>query len=281
VSGSLVLVATPIGNLGDITRRAIDTLTNADVIYCEDTRHTRQLLSALEIPASGRLIALHEHNEASLVDEVVARVSEGAQVALVSDAGTPGVSDPGARIVAAVAAAGLVVTSAPGPSAVISALTISGLPTDRFTMEGFAPRRPGDRQRLFDTWLREPRTIILFESPQRLAVTLQDLAAILGPRRAVVAREMTKLHEEVVRGTLVDLAAKYRDVEVRGEVVIVIEGAADVPAADDDTLRVAVEHELRAGATVRDAAEQVADALGASRRRVYELALDIKRGVAD
>jgi len=159
-AGQLVVVATPLGNLGDISRRALELLASADVVYCEDTRHSRTLFSANDIPVHGRLRALHEHNEASLCEEVVGRVQNGEVVVLISDAGTPGISDPGSRVVAAVSEAGLVVTTAPGPSAVIAALTISGLATERFCMEGFVPRKRGEREALYAQWARETRTIV-------------------------------------------------------------------------------------------------------------------------
>ena len=197
--GQLVVVATPLGNLGDISRRALELLAGADVVYCEDTRRSSTLFSANDIPVMGRLRALHEHNEASLCDQVVTEVMEGKVVVLVSDAGTPGISDPGSRVVAAVAAAGLEVTTAPGPSAVVAALSISGLPTERFVMEGFIPRKAGERRALYEQWRHESRTIVFYESPQRLATTLREMSELFAERRCCVAREMTKLHEEVLR----------------------------------------------------------------------------------
>jgi 16S rRNA (cytidine1402-2'-O)-methyltransferase len=277
VSGALVVVATPIGNLGDVTRRALEVLAEADVIYCEDTRHTRQLLSAHEIPARGRLVALHEHNEASLCEEIVSRVAAGQTAALVTDAGTPGVSDPGERVVAAVAAAGLRVTTAPGVSAAIAALSVSGLSMDRFVMEGFLPRRAGERAERIESWRQEPRTTVLYESPQRLVATLGELAGHLGDRRASVVRELTKFHEEVVRGTLTELAEVFSAREVRGEVVVVLEGAASAPPSGDEVVRQALAEEFAAGASTRDAASSVAATFGVAHRRVYELALELRR----
>lgn len=273
MTGRLVLVATPIGNLGDVTRRATEALAGADLIYCEDTRTTRRLLSALHVPAGGRLRALHEHNEASLCAEVVERVAGGETVVLATDAGTPTVSDPGGRVVAAVAAAGLEVTTTPGPSAVVAALSVSGLATDRFCFEGFLPRKAGERRQRIEALLDEARTAVLYESPQRLAATLAELAGVLGPRRAVVARELTKVHEEVARGSLDELGERYADAEVRGECVIVIEGASPPPPVADDELRRAVAGALGSGLSVRAAAEAVAGSLGVSRRRAYEEAL--------
>src|SRR5277367_5601343 len=214
----LVVVATPLGNLGDISRRALELLASADVVYCEDTRRSSTLFSAHDIPVHGRLRALHEHNEASLCDQIVAEVLDGKVVVLVSDAGTPGISDPGTRVVAAVAAAGLRVTTAPGPSAVVAALTISGLPTERFAMEGFLPRKFGERELLYAQWVNEPRTIVFYESPQRLAATLGEMAGQFAGRRICVAREITKLHEEVLRGTVEEIADYLVGREVLGEI---------------------------------------------------------------
>src|SRR5580658_8734643 len=177
-AGQLVLVATPLGNLGDLSRRALELFRDADVIYCEDTRHSRVLFSANDIPTGRRLQSLHEHNEAAQSVEIVARVRGGELVVLVSDAGTPGISDPGGRAVAAVLAAGLTVTTAPGPSAVIAALSISGLASDRFVMDGFLPRKLGERQRRYEEWANEERTVVFYESPQRLASVLQELASL-------------------------------------------------------------------------------------------------------
>ncbi len=274
MSGALVIVATPIGNLGDLSPRALEVLASASVVYCEDTRHSRQLFSANGLSAGGRLRALHEHNEASLCDEVIARVAQGETVALVSDAGTPGVSDPGERVVAAVAQAGLMVTTTPGPSAVIAALSVSGLATDRFVMEGFLPRRGAERARRVEQIVRETRTVVIYEAPGRLLETLQEFAERFGVRRGVVARELTKLHEEVARGTMTELAAHFGAAEVRGEIVLVLEGASEEPEATDDQLVAALDEQLRGGATLRDAATSVAGALGVSRRRVYQLALN-------
>jgi 16S rRNA (cytidine1402-2'-O)-methyltransferase len=276
VSGRLVLVATPIGNLGDMTERARVALADADRICCEDTRRTRELLAAISVPSSGRLVALHEHNEAALASKVVQWVGAGQVVALVSDAGTPAVSDPGARVAAAVAAAGLAVTTTPGPSAAIAALTVSGLATDRFCVEGFLPRRGPERRERIAAIAAEERTSVLFESPQRVAVTLSELAAAMGERRAAVVRELTKVHEEVVRGTLVELAHHF-SAETRGELVIVIAGAPARAAPSDEVVASAVADELAAGTSVRDAATRVSSSLGVAHRRAYEIALATRR----
>ena len=274
--GELMVVATPLGNLGDLSRRAISLLTSADAIYCEDTRHSRTLFSANNIAPAGRLHALHEHNEASQCAEVCDRVARGEVVVLISDAGTPGISDPGARVVAAVAEAGLRVSTAPGPSAVIAALSISGLPTERFCMEGFVPRKAGERQALYDQWSAEDRTIVFYESPQRLATTLRELAERFPVRRVAIARELTKLHEEVIRGTLEHVADVIAQREVLGEIVGVLEGAQPAPIIGPEAVRAALADQLTHGASVRDAVNEVVAALGVSHRDTYELALEVR-----
>ena len=276
--GQLVVVATPLGNLGDISRRALELLSTADVIYCEDTRRSSTLFSAHSIAVNGRLRALHEHNEASLCDQVVAQVASGQVVVVVSDAGTPGISDPGARVVAAVAAAGLVVTTAPGPSAVVAALTISGLPTERFAMEGFMPRKASEREALYVQWLHEPRTIVFYESPQRLAATLNEMVDVFGSRRIGVAREITKLHEEVLRGTVAEIAELIDAREVLGEIVVVLEGNPQVEVVDDELIRAALRDQVDEGVSTRDAVSYVAESLGVAHRVVYQMALELRSG---
>ncbi len=274
--GQLVVVATPLGNLGDLSERALAVLADADVLYCEDTRRTRQLLAARRIDAAGRLEALHEHNEAQRAAEVVARVARGETVALVSDAGTPLVSDPGARVVAAVAEAGLLVTTTPGPSAVVAALSVSGLAAERFCFEGFFPRRAGEQRARLEEWARETRPIVFFESPRRLGATLAALAGRFPERRAAVVRELTKLYEEVARGPISELAERFAG-EVRGEVVVVLEGA-DAPAAPTRAeLEGALDAAIARGLSTRAAVEEVAGALGVARREAYDVALTLRR----
>ncbi len=275
--GQLVLVATPLGNLGDLSARALELFRRADVVYCEDTRHSRVLFSANGIPSGGRLRALHEHNEVAQSEHVIARVREGQLVVLISDAGTPGISDPGARVVAAVAAAGLRVSTAPGPSAVVAALSISGLPTERFVMEGFLPRKVNDRARLVASWAEEERTIVFYESPQRLAVVLKELGHAFPERRVAVVRELTKLHEEVIRGTLLEVAALLEHREILGEIVVVLEGGRPVAVVDDQLVREALNEQFSSGASTRDAVDFVAETLGAAHRAVYQLALEVKK----
>jgi 16S rRNA (cytidine1402-2'-O)-methyltransferase len=274
----LVIVATPLGNLGDISRRALELLDVADVVYCEDTRHSNKLFSAHGIAVRSRLEALHEHNEASQCEAIIHRVSEGQTVVLISDAGTPGISDPGSRVVAALVDAGLKVTTAPGPSAVIAALSISGLDTERFVMEGFVPRKRGERDVLYEQWKRETRTIVFYESPQRLSSTMSELAELFDSRRVVIARELTKLHEEVLRGNVADVARELASREILGEIVVVLEGASDVAPIDARVLRRALEDELASGSSVRDAVAAVSVLLGAPHREIYELALELRAG---
>ena len=231
-----MLVATPIGNLGDLSARALELFRRADVIYCEDTRHSRTLFSANDIPSGGRLQSLHEHNEVAQSVQVIARVAAGELVVLISDAGTPGISDPGSRVAAAVIEAGLRVTTAPGPSAVIAALSLSGLSTERFVMEGFLPRKAGERALRYEEWASEGRTIVFYESPQRVAAVVQELSALFSTRRVAVARELTKLHEEVIRGTLSEVADELAGREVLGEVVVVLEGATRVAPVDEEVI---------------------------------------------
>ena len=276
MSGSLVLVATPIGNLGDITRRAIELLEEADVIFCEDTRRSRTLLSALGIPAAGRLRALHEHNERALASAVAERVAQGELVALVSDAGMPGISDPGTAVVSELAARGLPVTVAPGASSVLAALVLSGLPTERFCVEGFLPRKGKERRARLAALSDEERTSVILESPRRLAATLAELARVIGGGRpVVVARELTKLHEELWRGSVTEAAAAFAERELRGEIVVVLGGreTEDAEVADDE-IRAHLAISMAAGGTRRDAAHAAAAELGVARRRAYELALE-------
>ena len=268
----IILAATPIGNLGDASRRLIEALGNAEVIAAEDTRTTIHLMRALGVENRPRLLPLHEHNELEKAHEIV-ELARNLDVLVLSDAGMPAVSDPGFVLVSAAIAAGVTVTAIPGPSAVLTALAVSGLPTDRFSFEGFLPRK--SRLAYFAALAREPRTMIFFESPHRLVDALRDLATALGPeRRVVVCRELTKLHEEVKRGTASELA-EYFASGVRGEICIVVEGAA--PATVD--LATGIEQVralVAAGARLRDASAEVAEATGLSRRELYEGALATK-----
>ena len=272
--GSLVLVATPIGNLGDLSPRARDALGSADLVCCEDTRRTRTLLSASGLPSNPRrLVSLHGHNEAARIPDVLSWLRDGKTVAVVSDAGTPVISDPGRRLVAAAAAEGFVVTEVPGPSSVLAALSVSGLDCDRFCVEGFLPRKGTDRRRRLGALAGEERTAVVLEAPGRVAQLLLDLAEACGDRPVVVCRELTKLHEEVWRGSLNDAAAAFADREVRGEVVVVLGGAGPPPGPDDDAIGAAVAARLAAGDTPRAAADAVSGSLGVARGRAYSLAI--------
>jgi 16S rRNA (cytidine1402-2'-O)-methyltransferase len=273
---ALVLVATPIGNLGDLSPRAVEELRGADVIAAEDTRHTRRLLTHAEIPAGGRLRAVHAHNEQSEAERIVDLVRGGARVVYVSDAGTPGVSDPGERLVRACAEAGLTIEVVPGPSAVLAALVVSGLPTTPFVFEGFLARKGTARAERIAAMRAATATTVVLESAVRLGATLAELRDRLGPdRRAVVARELTKLHEEVLRGTLAELSDAIAAHPRRGECVIVVAAAEPGAPVDDAEIRSALERALATGSSRRDAAAGVAAELGVARRRAYELAVAI------
>jgi 16S rRNA (cytidine1402-2'-O)-methyltransferase len=270
---ALVLVATPIGNLGDLSPRAVETLGRADAIACEDTRRTGRLLAHAGI-APPPLIVVNEHTEARRIADIVARLDQGQRVAVVSDAGMPGVSDPGERLVRAAIDAGHMVEVVPGPSAAIAALVASGLTTERFCFEGFLPRKGSGRTARLEELAAERRTIVLYEAPHRLHRTVGDLVASLGrDRRVSVARELTKLHEEIWRGTLDEARAWAEATEPRGELVLVIEGAGAPVAVPDNEVDAAIAAERAAGATRRDAAATVAARLGVSRRRAYDAAL--------
>lgn len=274
VDPGLYLVATPIGNLGDISLRALETLAAADCIACEDTRVTRKLTERYGIGT--HLMSYHEHNADEALPKIIARLDQGQSVALVSDAGTPLISDPGYRLVRAAVEAGHAVTALPGASAVLAALSLAGLPTDRFFFEGFLPPKQGARQKRIAELLAIPATLVLFESGPRLGASLADLAAGLGPRAAAVCRELTKMHEEIRRDDLATLAAHYaEDAETRGEIVIVIAPPAEVETADtdvDDMLRKAL-----ARVSVKDAVGEVALATGRARRDVYQRALELAK----
>jgi 16S rRNA (cytidine1402-2'-O)-methyltransferase len=279
-----VVVGTPIGNLGDLSPRAQRTLAEADVIACEDTRVTRKLLSHAGITGK-RLVAVHAHNEAGAAESLVRQAAAGAMVAVVTDAGMPGVSDPGARLVAAAAKAGVEVVVVPGPSAALAALVLSGLPTERFSFDGFLPRKGGERAARLAAIAAEPRTVVLFESPHRVRVTIGSLLSACGAERPVaIARELTKLHEEVWRGNLGDAVGWLESVEPRGEYAVVV-GPAPVPdaaavaaATDDETICSALAGRLAAGDDPKAAVAAVTAALGVPRRRVYDLAVTLRNG---
>jgi 16S rRNA (cytidine1402-2'-O)-methyltransferase len=272
LSPALYIVATPIGNLSDISLRALTVLSRAAVIYCEDTRHSRTLLAHYAIKTT--LKPYHEHNAAEQREHVLHALAAGRAVALISDAGTPLVSDPGFKLVREAAAAGYDVIGIPGASATLTALTVAGLPTDAFFFAGFLPAREGARQTRIKELGAVPGSLVLFEAPTRIAETLRDLAAGLGNRPAAVTRELTKLHEDVRRGTLSELAEAFTATETRGEIAIVVGPplAADISDAD-------IEQKLRTAMqtmSLRDAARAVSDALGVPKARVYDIGLALK-----
>ena len=272
----LYLVATPIGNLADITLRAIAVLSEADVIYCEDTRHSRTLVQHFGIRTT--LKAYHEHNAEAERPRIMAALERGQRVALISDAGTPLVSDPGFKLVREAAALGYDVISLPGPSAVLTALTSSGLPTDAFFFAGFLPPKQAARRTRLAELAAVPGSLIVFEAPQRTAETLADMVIVLGDRPACLARELTKLHEELRRGTLSDLAAGTASEALKGEIVIVVGPPAAAEATDADiSTRLAAALETM---SLKDAAKAVSDALGVSKARVYDLGLKLKSTAA-
>ena len=274
----LYLVATPIGNLGDVTLRALELLAGADIIACEDTRVTRKLTERYGITTP--LTPYHEHNAAEARPKLLARLADGQAVALVSDAGTPLISDPGYKLVRAACEAGHAVTALPGASAVLTALSVAGLPTDHFFFEGFLPPRQSARQKRIAALANVPATLVLFESGPRIAAALADLAATLGTRAAAICRELTKLHEEVKRSDLVTLAQEYsKGAETRGEFVIVV-----APSPDGDETADNIDDLLRQALTrvsVKDAVGEVALATGRSRREVYQRALVLARETGD
>jgi 16S rRNA (cytidine1402-2'-O)-methyltransferase len=267
VAGTLYVVATPLGNLEDITLRALRILREADRIACEDTRHTRRLLHHYEI--SKPAISYHEHNERERAGDLVARLRAGENIALVSDAGTPLISDPGYRLIDACLEAGISVVPVPGPSALITALSASGLPTDSFYFGGFLPPKSGQRRRTLEAAADLECTLIFYEAPHRLAETLGDIAEVLGSRRVVVARELTKLHEEFARGQPSELIVRFGGSEsVRGEITVLIDKPAPVQRATD-SIRTVFDRHLNMGLSRMDAMKATARECGVSKREVY------------
>lgn len=274
--GTLYLVATPIGNLEDITLRALRILREVDVIACEDTRQTRKLLEHYGIPKA--TISYHEHNEAQRADELVSKLREGARIALVSDAGTPLISDPGYRLVARAIAEGIPVEPIPGPSALLAALSASGLPTDSFRFAGFPPARPSARRKFLAGLKDEQATVILYEAPHRILETLADIEEVLGPRPVVVARELTKIHQEFLRGTAGEVRrALASRGGVKGEITLLI-GKAQEPAEEAprelpsrDELELELQQAMESGLARMEALKSVARRHGLSKRELYRL----------
>lgn len=277
MTGRLVLISTPIGNLGDLAPRAVETLRACALICCEDTRHSGKLFSHAGI-GGVRLAVANEHTEDARAHEVLALLAAGSDVAVVTDAGTPGISDPGARLVRAAVDAGFVVSAVPGPAALVMALVISGFDTTRFVFEGFLPRSGRERTDRIAEVAGERRTSVLYEAPHRVQRTINDLAEACGiGRRIALTRELTKLHEEVWRGTLADAAVRLTERVPRGEYVLVLEGAPLPADDDDDTVLAALRMALAGGADRRAAIATVMSSTGAAKRRVYDLALTIPR----
>ncbi|AVP67691.1 16S rRNA (cytidine(1402)-2'-O)-methyltransferase [Prescottella equi] len=275
MTGRLVLAATPMGDIGDASERLRTALGSADVVAAEDTRRTKALAAALGVTITGRVVSFYDQVEVARLPVLVADVEEGRTVLLVTDAGMPSVSDPGYRLVAACVEKDLPVTCLPGPSAVTTALALSGLPVERFCFDGFPPRKQGQRRTWFETLKTEPRACVFFEAPHRLAACLADAVDVLGgTRRAAVCRELTKTYEEVRRGTLAELAEWAVD-GARGEITVVLEGAQMV-AADPEDLVAEVERLVADGARLKDACAQVATE-GVSKRELYETVLASRR----
>jgi len=278
-TGRLFVVAPPIGNRGDLSARAVEVLRAVALVACEDTRRTGRLLAAHSINTP--MMSYFEHNETSRIPELVKRLRSGEHIALVTDAGTPAISDPGYRLVRSAIEAGINVTSVPGPSAVIAALAIAGLPTDRFAFEGFLPAKSGERARVLAQLAQEERTLVFYEAARRLPRLLPELVAAFGPdRQLAVVREATKIHEEVLRGTLVELASKLVHRELLGEVTLVIQGTRRKDNGGPGSL--ADEAELvgllrEAGLSLRDASAAAARITGTSRRKFYQTALRQER----
>jgi 16S rRNA (cytidine1402-2'-O)-methyltransferase len=268
--GTLYLVATPIGNLQDITLRALDVLRTVDLIACEDTRHTRKLLTHFRI--SNELVSYHEHNEHERAEELAERLLFGDSIALVSDAGTPGIADPGYRLVGRAIETGAQVVSIPGPAAFVSAVVASGLATDSILFAGFLPPKKGERRKRLEEVCGMPATLVFYEAPHRLTKSLSDCAEILGDRRAAVARELTKLHEEIRRGTLTELAAMYSGAGIKGEVVVVIDRGGDSgrPVQKNEISQLIASLEA-SGETRKSALKRAAKELGVSRSEAYRL----------
>jgi 16S rRNA (cytidine1402-2'-O)-methyltransferase len=272
MGGTLWLVATPIGNLGDLSTRALEVLGQVDIVACEDTRRTGRLLAGKKIKVS--LVSYFEGNERERTGELLVRLSNGDDVALVSDGGTPAISDPGYRLVRACVEEGIEVQVVPGPSAVIAALVVSGLPTDRFVFEGFLPRKPGERIRRLEALRHEPRTMVVFESPLRVQTLLRDVLVVIGDRDMAVVRELTKLHEQVERGRVSQVLSRFGETELKGEVVVVIGGERVRPTPDMASCVEETRELIAGGMRKRDAAHAVADRHGVSANDIYRALLD-------
>ena len=275
MAGVLYVVATPIGNLDDISLRALRVLKEVDLIAAEDTRHTRILLDHYDIRTA--LVSYHEHNEKAQAARLVERISKGASIALVSDAGTPAISDPGYRLVVEASRSGISVTPIPGPSALIAALSASGLPTDRFVFEGFMPAKKGERETRLQALRDESRTIVFHEAPHRLQECLEALRRNFGDRDIVIARELSKVHEEFLRGTIEDIAERLAAREIKGEITVIVRAARQRESISQEDLSAEIRRLSAEGISVREISEQLAKRYRLGRREVYQLALRLKR----
>lgn len=272
--GTLYVCATPIGNLEDITLRAKRILQEVDLIAAEDTRHTRKLLSFYDIHTP--LTSYHEHNKWEKGPKLISETCAGKNIALVSDAGTPGISDPGQDLVSLAVDAGVTVVTIPGASAVVSALVISGLPTDRFCFEGFLPRAKKDRNTVIQQWVQEQRTIVFYESPYRLQKTLEELSPLFGERNVAVTRELTKTHEQVVRGKLTTVLEHFRENSPKGEIAVIMQGNSEIkeaPLRGPADIFETVSNLVQQGHIKKDAIKEAARLLGVSKREVYDTIL--------
>jgi 16S rRNA (cytidine1402-2'-O)-methyltransferase len=270
--GILFVVGTPIGNLGDISARARETLARVRLVAAEDTRRTGRLLASFGIRVP--MLSFFEGNERQRVGQIVSRLVDGDDVALVTDGGMPAVSDPGFRLVRAAAAEGIEVRAVPGPSAAIAALVVSGLPTDRFVFEGFLPKRAAERMRRLEDLAKEPRTVVCFEAPGRVQILLRDLLVAMGDRQVAVARELTKLHEEVLRGRASEVLSRVADLELKGEVAVVIGGAPTAAGGDVTIFIPEAEALVESGMRKREAAHEVAERHGVSANALYRALLE-------
>jgi 16S rRNA (cytidine1402-2'-O)-methyltransferase len=274
MAGVLYVVATPIGNLEDISLRALRILKEVELIAAEDTRHTGNLLGHYDIRT--RLISYHEHNEKTQAAKLVERLRRGENIALVSDAGTPAISDPGYRLVVEALSAGLQVVALPGPSAVATVLSASGLPTDRFVFEGFLPAKKQERATRLQALRAESRTMVFYEGPHRLQESLADMLNILGNRETVVAREVTKLHEEYLRGTISEVISRLGEREVKGEITVVVRGSAGESQVSEDELKAEIRRLAAEGIGVKQVSELLGKRYHLAKRDVYKLAVQLK-----
>jgi len=279
MAGVLYIVATPIGNLEDITLRALRVLKEVDLIAAEDTRHTRILLSHYDIRTP--LTSYHEHNERTKAQSLVERLLGGENIALVSDAGTPAISDPGYRLVVDAIHAGIRVIPLPGASALVATLSAGGLPTDRFAFEGFLPAKKQERRARLQELRQEARTLVFYEAPHRLKESLQDMQQIIGDREIVVGRELSKVHEEFLRGTVSEVVARLSDREVKGEITIVVHGCTDECQVSEESIGTEIHRLIDEGMGIKDISELLGERYHVSKRQIYQLALKLKSEKGD